>query len=50
MITLQKIVALKFLGFSLEEINPSPFSKEEEEWVAKAVEIFLENEGGELNG
>lgn len=27
---------------------PSPFSKEEEEWVAKAVEIFLEKEGVDL--
>jgi DNA-binding transcriptional MerR regulator len=29
---------------------PSPFSKEEEEWVAKAVEIFLANEGVDLSG
>jgi DNA-binding transcriptional MerR regulator len=29
---------------------PSPFSKEEEEWVAKAVEIFLTKEGVDLSG
>ncbi|MBA2876801.1 MerR family transcriptional regulator [Thermaerobacillus caldiproteolyticus] len=28
----------------------SPFSKEEEEWVAKAVEIFLAKEGVDLSG
>jgi hypothetical protein len=28
----------------------SPFSKEEEEWVAKAVQIFLAKEGVNLSG